>query len=995
MQRFEDQLASLRGERDFSRFPPSRAAEALAAVDAWLARDDVLVRRFTGQFLHGKAYLVGTAADGRAALVSSANLTAAGMYANRELGLVDYQPQVVARAVAWFDRLWDSSDPYKDQLRELLFPALPAVTPMDVYLRALLELYGSELESLTAGGTPESHVLLADFQQYGYERARAILQARGGVLYADGVGTGKTKIGLALIEEYVLRQGRHALVIAPAQLRGMWQRRLNEARLPAQVVSFEELASDEQLADPGRAASRRLSVAKDSYRLVVVDEAHAFRNAGNTWYRAMTRLLGGTPKHVALLTATPINNTLWDLFNLVMLFARHDRALAAAGIDSIRAEFLAAGANERDAERLNPDRLFRLADAVSVRRDRAFIVEHFPGARFPDGTPLRFPEPQLRTRRYDLDASSPGLVSAVADAIGALTMARYRPSAYELGIPEAARERALAALLQSAVLKRFESCWAACLATVHRMITVHEAFLAAWDDLGTVPPLDALRGAGDLESGGEDLGRWLEEVGLDAAARPVAEFEPVYREHVASDLALLQAIESDLDALHYLPDPKLQLLAAILRENPGKTCVFASYSETVRYLDAGLDAALGSRRDRVVIIGGDTTPDQRTRMLARLCPDTVVETGYRPPDGEVDLLISTDVVSEGQNLQQAQAVISYDMPWNPQRVVQRNGRVLRLRSPHETVWLTTMLPVPGELEPLLRLEARIQAKIVASGVYGMEVGVLGDEAQTEARIYEGMDGFTDRLESGDTTLLSEAEDAGGSFAGEQLRAALIRAAAEGEVKRLLALPWGIGATFRQGPGVPSTGPAGVFFACRTSDASGGARYWRFVDDQGVGSDELPIIRRINPGPADGADMPADIEPAWRLAVQSIIEEHNGRANPPPETNRLPPSQRFALELLADPAVALPAGAEDAYELLSAPRDGAVKLALSDVQRRLAARDIGRIDAAREIVGIVREYGLTPVPPPPELQSIAEDDIGVVCWMRVLPPERIIADDRGG
>ena len=115
--------------------------------------------------------------------------------------------------------------------------------------------------------------------------------------------------------------------------------------------------------------------------------------------------------------------------------------------------------------------------------------------------------------------------------------------------------------------------------------------------------------------------------------------------------------------------------------------------------------------------------------------------------------------------------------------------------------------------------------------------------------------------------------------------------------------------------------------------------------------QLPIIRRINPGAADGTDIPADIEPAWRLAVQSIIDEHNGRANPPPETSRLPPSQRFALELLADPAVALPDGAEDAYELLSAPRDGAVKLALSAVQRRLAARDIDRIDAAREIVAI--------------------------------------------
>ncbi len=101
------------------------------------------------------------------------------------------------------------------------------------------------------------------------------------------------------------------------------------------------------------------------------------------------------------------------------------------------------------------------------------------------------------------------------------------------------------------------------------MITVHEAFLAAWE-LGTVPPLDVAPRGRRPESGGEDLGRWLEEVGLDADTRPVAEFEPVYREHVASDLALLQAIESDLDALGDRPDPKLALLAAILRENPGK-----------------------------------------------------------------------------------------------------------------------------------------------------------------------------------------------------------------------------------------------------------------------------------------------------------------------------------------------------------------------------------------------------------------------------------------
>src|SRR5207245_7330928 len=113
---------------------------------------------------------------------------------------------------------------------------------------------------------------------------------------------------------------------------------------------------------------------------------------------------------------------------------------------------------------------------------------------------------------------------------------------------------------------------------------------------------------------------------------------------------------------------------------------------------------------------------------------TVVGSDYEPTDGEVDLLLSTDVLSEGQNLQQAQAVVSYDMPWNPQRVVQRNGRVIRLLSPHDEVFLTTMLPEPGELEQVLRLETRVLAKIRAAGVYGMEVEVIEGIA-TELRAY--------------------------------------------------------------------------------------------------------------------------------------------------------------------------------------------------------------------------------------------------------------------
>ena len=145
----------------------------------------------------------------------------------------------------------------------------------------------------------------------------------------------------------------------------------------------------------------------------------------------MERLVGGSEKQVVLLTATPINNTLWDLYNLVMLFTRHDLGLAGAGIDSVRELFVRAGANASDPENLNPEVLYPLAEAVSVRRDRAFIEANYERAAFPDGTPVKFPKPSLTTRRYDLDVDHAGLFEQITSQIGDLTMARYMPSKYE------------------------------------------------------------------------------------------------------------------------------------------------------------------------------------------------------------------------------------------------------------------------------------------------------------------------------------------------------------------------------------------------------------------------------------------------------------------------------------------------------------------------------------------------------------------------------------
>ena len=984
--RFRLQLEALRGERDFSRFPPSRAAERLAAVQAWLERPEIEVRRFTRQFLHGKAYLFGDATDPRVALVTSANLTGAGLFRNLELGLAHYQPNVAGQAIEWFDQLWDEAAEFGDDLRELLFPDPGRVDPRTVYLRALLELHPPQPDDPGRASRPTG-LELAPFQRDGYERARVIARRNGGVIYADGVGTGKTEIGLAFIEERTKEDGVFALVVTPAQLKRRWQERIDQSKLSAQVISFQELASDEQLVPDARNPHRQLNNRKDSYRLVLVDEAHALRNEDTTWYRAMERLLGGTPKQVVLLTATPINNGLWDLYNLVMLFARHDRAFSASGIDSVRNLFLAAGANERDPESLSPDVLYPLADAVSVRRDRAFIERAYEDATFPDGTPVRFPKPTLHTHRYDLDAAHPGLFESIASEIDALTMARYRPSAFDLASEEESAEAQLAGLLKSGLLKRFESCWRACLETVERMLSAHNAFLAAWER-GEVLSREELRAAAAEDVDEAGLASWLEERLEDDGRRRAEEFAPEFGPAVAADRDRLGAIRDELIQLGEGADPKLELLTQLLEESLAqKVAVFSTFGATVRYLDEKLPERIGGR-ERVTVIGGETSPDERTAALSRFAPNTVVRPGYEPPDGEVDLLLSTDVLSEGQNLQQAQAVISYDMPWNPQRVVQRNGRVIRLRSPHDEVFLATMLPAPGELERLLGLEARIQGKIrAASGVYGMESEVIeGLEAELHS--------FADRLAEGDPELAREAEEDSGAFVGEELRRLLDRAIAEGELERVSRLPWGIGACFRQTPSGRSQGAPGVFFATRTrpmTDAGQGYRYWRYVESDGgeLVRGDLEILRRIDPQGGEPAEPDGiDLDAAWEKAAASIVAEHNERADLRARQEQIGPRQRWALELLRDPNVALPVSGEtvdEADAALSVERSSAVRRALREVQQRLDASEISRDTAAAEIVRVVEEFGLRPVKPPPLPGKIDADQLGVVCWMAVLPP----------
>jgi hypothetical protein len=177
-----------------------------------------------------------------------------------------------------------------------------------------------------------------------------------------------------------------------------------------------------------------------------------------------------------------------------------------------------------------------------------------------------------------------------------------------------------------------------------------------------------------------------------------------------------------------------------------------------------------------------------------------------------------------------------------------------------------------------------------------------------------------------------------------------------------------------------------------ADAEGGYRYWRFIEalDAEPISTELEILRRIDPEGGKPSELPKDfdLEGPWRVAAESIVVEHNSRINlRESSSERVGPKQRWALDLLRDPAVSLPSEtrAERASQALSVSLSSTVRRRLGELQAAQQTGSLSRDDAATSVIALVEEFGLRPVDPLPRPEAITVDDLGVVCWMAVLPP----------
>jgi superfamily II DNA or RNA helicase len=865
----------------------------------FLRRPAVSVRLYQGHdpaakgrrhFLHAKAYLFYEGENGLfyplVGIVGSSNFTGPGLTTNRELNLThktaltpdevtDHQarqqvalslnrhdpidvPQplqqqlkseVGARAIIdladWYEEQWALASDYKEELIAILENSKfggREYTPYEIYMKALYEYFRDDLDTdLSQTGT-RSAVELAEFQEDAVKKARRILARYDGVIVADSVGLGKTWVGKKLLEDYAYHQRQKALIICPASLRDMWREELAGAAIAATIISQEALGQDgfngRDLADVD---------------VVLIDEAHNFRNRRTRRYEALETLLAanrrrgrsGSRKKLILLTATPINNNIFDLYNQINLFTGGDRTyFAAAGIGDLYKYFLAA---RRESVEIGSVRIFNLLEEVVVRRTRQFIRRAYPEATI-RGRTIRWPQRQLRTSRYDLTATYEGFYQEIVRRIESLNLPHYNLESYKKqGLAqdefELGRQVALVGIFKSRFLKRLESSIDAFRISIRRALefakTVDEYVQADMIlDAASFQTAMRLLAADDEDSEENDVPiSRAEQFDTDVAAREVIDLLPRLdpeqydrrRLHraLAADIDALTAIWHDIRRIGYAQDAKFQqlrhLLQTELREK--KVLIFSYYKDTVRYLYEGLTAADDSvawleaaGQPAIRRVDSSVKTSDRLRLVEQFAPIAHDRPEIAGTEAEIDLLVSTDVLSEGQNLQDCGYLINYDLHWNPTRMVQRAGRIDRLGTTFDTLYIYNMFP-ERELESLLGLVDRLTAKIDVINQTGfLDASVLGEVVTP--RDFNTLR----RIAAEDNAVVVEQESFLELASSEALLADLQKVLATEARKWLLDLDDGIHS------GLERPSARGVFFYFTAPHPKEGRHhFWRYYD----------------------------------------------------------------------------------------------------------------------------------------------------------------------
>ena len=752
--------------------------------------------------------------------------------------------------------------------------------PEAVYYKTLYELFRKDIEARLAGddaaaatGFTGSGIwnALYEFQKDGAKSAIAKLMAHNGCILADSVGLGKTYTALAVIKYFELHN-QHVLVLCPRKLFENWslypsiyghrQNPFREDRFGFTVLAHTDLSRTS-------GSSGGVNLANfhwENYGLVVIDESHNFRNDGGQRYqRLMDQVIkAGANTKVLMLSATPVNTSLIDLRNQVYLMTegREDAFQQSLGVGNIRTMMAAAQRqfkaweteqakrNRRDKaqllENLGADFL-RLLGGVSISRSRRQIERFYADEMERVG---QFPKHEKPENRYpQTDLKDKLSYKDLAERIGQFTLSVYQPSEYvtdparrkeleetrqRLNFNQQDSERFLIGMIRTNFLKRLES-------SAHSLTLTLDRTVGKIDDL-----LDkieryqsSVQSNADLEDADvlPDDDDEDEEFFVGGSRRPyrLAELDvPRWQADLQRDKTTLETVRRQVAAITPERDGKLSEIKRAIRErvkNPTanrdgepnrKLLVFTTFKDTAQYLYDNLTGLTAELDVNMAMVSGDETrstvgANDFNAILTNFAP---VARNRRDTSGDanIDLLVATDCISEGQNLQDCDTVLNYDIHWNPVRLIQRFGRIDRIGSRSQSVRMVNYWPT-SDMDVYLKLESRVQARMALA-----DIAASGDEDPfTEADAHLELN-FRDEqlLKLRDEVLTIDYLDDGpvmSDFTLDHFLTQLLRYL-EANKDALENMPHGV---YAIAPSEPDAQPGVIFFLRQRNAASAGPR----------------------------------------------------------------------------------------------------------------------------------------------------------------------------
>lgn len=604
------------------------------------------------------------------------------------------------------------------------------------------------------------------------------LESYNGCILADSVGLGKTFTALAVIKYYELRN-RAVLVLSPKKLADNWlnyNSNLKTNIFAKDRFNYDVLCHTDLSRTSGESFGIPLNrINWSNYDLVVIDESHNFRNNDaykdrETRYQKLMNnvIRGGVKTKVLMLSATPVNNRFSDLRNQLALAYEGDSVNLSKklkGERSIEEVFRRAQIAFNQWSKLPPEKrtakaildsldfdFFEVLDSVTISRSRRHIQTFYDTTdigKFPDRLkPLSFRSPM--TNRTDV----PDYKQIYTD-LSLLKLSVYAPISYilpsrlrkyeelydtqveggKITLRQIDRERSLQSLMTTNLLKRLESSVEAFRLTLGSLHENHVQMLSkikAFKQSGRGEVADWTDRLERLEADDDEL-PFFEGYEIGGKVKiDLADMDlPSWENDLSADLALIDALLESMQKIAPEDDSKLQHLQNLILskiDSPingenRKILVFTSYADTANYLFNCLTPHVTSKGLHVARVTGKDTPTSTLKkrydfqsLLTLFSPISKEKSLILPnEDTEIDLLIATDCISEGQNLQDCDYLINYDIHWNPVRIIQRFGRIDRIGSQNKHIQLVNYWP-DISLDEYINLKERVENRMIITDV---------------------------------------------------------------------------------------------------------------------------------------------------------------------------------------------------------------------------------------------------------------------------------------